>query len=456
MANNVDYSKNSPNYTGNASVRGAFGYPRSIDTITIHWWGDPNTNPTYEGVVAWLCNPRSQASAHDIITGTGNRVAVIVDYVDAAWHAGNAKGNATSLGFECDPRCRNEDYEAVAQDVAETWRYYGREIPLVPHNSWKATQCPGNYDLGRIAARARQINAPAPVTPTQPTPPAIKEVKRDVYNPLKKFVFTQDCILEGIPNGGDAGNGKVFKANELVDIKQKLTMSDGSVWYRTQYSSDKELAQGFRSANVKEYVEAPAVAEWIRNLKDITDVKLSVLPAGGARVINLVTLEPLKDVLIAKGTQVDIAKETTVGGVKFLISSYSANGNIANGILASDLGTPVTPPVEEKPEWLKNLQDIEDKDFWTRSETPVLDIVNGNVLRRLPINTKVRVTHATEIIGKDLLVLEGSKEVIETVYLSDTEIKNPNDDLEQRVSVLEKIVASVVQFLSNLFKNFKP
>lgn len=450
MANNVDYSKSSPNYTGNASVRAAFGYPRSIDTITIHWWGDPNTNPTYEGVVAWLCNPRAQASAHDVITGSGNRVAVIVNYQDAAWHAGNAKGNATSLGFECDPRCRNEDYEAVAQDVAETWRYYGREIPLVPHNSWKATQCPGNYDLNRIANRARQINNPAP------QPPAIKEVARQDFNPVKKFIFTQDSLLEKIPGGGDAGNGKVFKANELVEIKQKLSMSDGSVWYRTQYSSDKELAQGFRAANVKEYVEVPAVAEWIRNLKDITDVKLSVLPAGGTRVINLINLQPVNDTIIPKGTQVDIAKETTVGGVKFLISSYSANGNIANGILASDLGTPVTPPVEEKPEWLKNLKDIEDKDFWTRSETPVLNIENGDVLERLPINTKVRVTHATEILHKDLLVLEGGKKVIESVYLSDTPIKNPTDDLEQRVSVLEKLVGYVIQFLQNLFNGFKP
>ena len=373
MANKVDYSKNSPNYTPNALVRGAFGYPRTIDWITIHWWGDPNQGPSYEGVVAWLCNPRSQVSAHDVITGTGSRVAVIVNYSDAAWHAGSAQGNATSLGFECDPRCRPEDYESVAQDVAETWRYYGREIPLRPHNSWSATQCPGHYNLNRITARAKQINnpkpAPTPVPAPQPTP-------------------------------------------------------------------------------------VPAQPEWVRNLKDITDVKLSVLPAGGTRVINLNTLAPVNDVIIPKGTRVDIAKETTVGGKKFYISNYSANANIANGVLASDLGVPVKPPVQEKPEWLKNLQDIADKDMWTRSETPVLNIENGDVLERLPINTKVRVTHATQVVGKDLLVLEGNKKVIETVYLSDTPISNPDDDLEKRVSALEKIVAYIVQFLEGIFKSF--
>ena len=450
MANNVDYSKNSPNYTPQAQVAGAFGYPRSIDWITIHWWGDPNQNPSYEGVVAWLCNPRSQVSAHDVITGTGSRVAVLVDYTNAAWHAGNARGNATSLGFECDPRCRNEDYEAVAQDVAETWRYYGREIPLRPHNSWSSTQCPGNYDLNRIAARARQINNPAPV----PQPPAVKETARDVYNPVKKFRVTQRCILEGIPNGGQVGD-TIYEAGALVDIKQKLTMSDGSVWYRTPYSSDKELAQGFRQANVTEVVEVPVQPEWIRNLADITDVKLSVLPAGGTKVINLLTGVPVNDVTIPKGTQVDIAKETTIGGKKFYISSYSANANIANGILASDLGTPVEPPVQEKPEWLKNLQDIADKDMWTRSETPVLNIENGDVLERLPINTKVRITHATQVVGKDLLVLEGGKKVIETVYLSDKEISNPDEDLEKRVSALEKLLENVLQFLEGIFKSFR-
>ena len=134
MANNVDYSKNSPNYTPNGSVRAAYGYPRSIDWITIHWWGDPNQNPSYEGIVSWLTQVRSQVSAHDVITGTGRRVAVLVDYTNAAWHAGSAQGNATSLGFECDPRCRQEDYEAVAQDIADTWAYYGRVIPLRKHS----------------------------------------------------------------------------------------------------------------------------------------------------------------------------------------------------------------------------------------------------------------------------------------------------------------------------------
>ena len=447
MANKVDYSKNSPNYTPNSQVRWAFGYPRTIDWITIHWWGDPKQGPTYEGVVAWLCNPRSQVSAHDVITGTRSRVAVIVNYSDAAWHAGNAQGNATSLGFECDPRCRDSDYEAVAQDVAETWRYYGREIPLRTHRSWSATRCPGNYDLNRIVARAREINNPKPV----PTP---KWVSMD--NP-RVMLAAKDLRVINLSTGRSVGD--VIKAGTKIDFKQKKVV-DNVTYLRSKYSTEKKLNYGIDLRNLKEVpapkpIPVPVQPEWVRNLKDITDVKLSVLPAAGTKVINLNTLSPVNDVIIPKGTQVDIAKETTVGGKKFYISSYSANANIANGVLASDLGVPAVEPPVEKPEWLENLANIADKDMWTRSGTPVLNVENGDVIERLPINTKVRVTHATQVVGKDLLVLEGNKEVIETVYLSDTPLSNPDEDLEKRVSALEQLVESVLQFLQGIFKSFK-
>ena len=457
--NTVDYSKNSPNYTPNASVRGAFGFNRSIDWITIHWWGDPNSGPSYEGVVSWLCQTRAQVSAHDVVTGTGRRVAVLVNYPDAAWHAGSAQGNATSLGFELDPRCRQEDYEAAAEDISDTWKSYGRIIPLRAHRSWSSTQCPGNYDLNRLNAMALELyNGKPPVV----TPPveSVKEVSRENYNPVKKFKIAQNCILEGIPNGGNAGT-REYKQGEDIEFAQKLTMSDGSVWYRTAYSASKELPSGFRAQNVAEVVPpvvvppVPVDPEWVRNLSDIEDVKLTVLKAEGTPVINLVTLEVLPSTLIPKGTQVDIAKETTVGGKKFYITSYSASRGVSNGILAEDVGVPVVPPVVEKPEWLKNLDDIEDKDVYTRSTTPILVLENGVVAREVPVNTKLRITHATQVLGQDLLVLEGGKEAIELVYASDTQIKDPNDDIEARVSALEKIVKAIVDFLSGLFKGFK-
>ncbi len=185
----------------------------------------------------------------------------------------------------------------------------------------------------------------------------------------------------------------------------------------------------------------PVEAEWVRNIEDIEDVKLQVLLADGAKVFNLNTLEPLSDSIIPKGTWVDIAKETTVGGKKFYISSFAATSLKANGILASDLGIPLTPPKEEKPEWLKNLKDITDKDMWTRSTTPVLNLADGKTVRILPINTKVRVIESTTILGQNLLVLDDEKTCIETIYLSDTPLTDPMEDIKKRLSALETAIS---------------
>lgn len=423
MAYTVLNQFNSGNFTGQASVPSIYGMPRSIDYITIHWWGDPNQGPTFENVVAWLCNPRSQVSAHDVITGTGRRVAVLVDYPNAAWHSGSARGNATSLGFELDPRCRQEDYETAAEDIADTWRYYGRVIPLKPHREWTATACPGNYDLNRLHNMAMELYNGAPAKQTA----SAAEV--------------QQAYREVLEREADAGGLHTYTTNgmNIAEVRADLYASN-----------ERKQLEERKKREAEEY----AKNEWVRNKNDIVAAKFSVIPAEGARVYDLVTLQPKGDA-IPKGTIIDIVFETTVKGEKYLLSSYAVQTGVANGLKASELGIPTTPPEQEKPEWLKNLKDIEDKDMWARSAAPVLNIENGDVVRSLKLGEKVRITHATQIVGKNLLVVEGGKEVIETLYLTDTEPKDPTKDLEVRVTALEAIVKGIQSFLTELFKNFK-
>lgn len=182
---------NSPNYTPAADARSVWGRPRvtrAVDgaKIAIHWWGDPNTNPTFEGVINTLCNPSRGASAHFVATGTGRRVACLVDPMDASWATNSA--NPYTFSIECDPRCRDEDYDVVAEVVADLWATFG-VMPLVPHRDFTATQCPGNYDLARIEAIARKKvadpnaqygasvknieTAPPPVVTPPVTPPPV-------------------------------------------------------------------------------------------------------------------------------------------------------------------------------------------------------------------------------------------------------------------------------------------
>lgn len=430
----------SPNYT---SGRGG----NSIQGETGHHWGDPRNNPQFEGVVSWLCNPRSQVSAHYVVTGTGRRVACLVDLGNTAWHAGNWTGNTTTIGIEMDPRCRNEDYDTAAELIADLWIWHGRK-PLYPHRHWTPTQCPGGYDMARLEREAEAWYARK--TNPQPAPkPAIEWKKMD--NP-RKLVAATNLRIINLDNNQPIGDE--IPAGKPIDFVQKCE-ANSTTYLRTPYSASKGFNYGIDIRSLKEIpVQEPPKPEWLHNLKDIEDVKLTVIVADGARVLNLTNLQLVNDTVIPRGTNIDIAKETVVGGKKYYLSKYAVDKGLPWGILAETLDNPKTPSTNDKPEWLKNLKDIEDKDMWTRSEAPVLNIENGEVVKRLPINSKVRVTHSTFIVGCDLLVLEGGKTAIETIYLSDKPIERPHDDLEKRVGLLEKMVKTIIDFLSGLFKNF--
>ena len=159
------------NYITNRTSPNKWVGGNTIKSIVIHWYGDPKTNPSAEGVVNHLCDPASKVGAHRVITGTGRRVWHLVDDKDRAWHAMN--GNGSTLGLELDPRCRDEDYDVAAEVIADLWRHYGK-LPLQKHSDWVATRCPGNYDLARLQreAEAKMGNEPIkpPVAPTKPTP----------------------------------------------------------------------------------------------------------------------------------------------------------------------------------------------------------------------------------------------------------------------------------------------
>lgn len=164
MATAYEYLKqyDSPNFTPAAKVQRVFGMPRKITAITIHHWGV--TGQKFANVVNFLCRKDGNTSAHYV--AEAGRVACIVDPDDAAWHAGSAVGNATSVGIECRPEATDADYETVAALVRDLRKTYG-DLPLVPHKKWKATACPGRWDLERLDKLARKAApAPAPAAKT--------------------------------------------------------------------------------------------------------------------------------------------------------------------------------------------------------------------------------------------------------------------------------------------------
>lgn len=147
----IDESLTAKGYTPAASVPAVYGQSRVIKSITIHHWGA--LGQTHDGVVNFFVNGPGATSAHFV--ASAGRIHCLVNPADAAWHAGNATGNATSIGIECRPEATDGDYKTVAELVRYLRSNYGTDLPLIPHRNWQSTACPGVWDLDRIDNLAR-------------------------------------------------------------------------------------------------------------------------------------------------------------------------------------------------------------------------------------------------------------------------------------------------------------
>ena len=240
---------NSPNYTPANRVQATWGRPRTIEAISIHWWGDPNQNPSFEGVVNYLCRANGSSSAHLVASGTGRKVACIVNFADASWATNSA--NPYTISIECDPRCRDEDYDVIAELIAQLRQVYGN-LPLVPHKQFVATACPGNYDLGRLDREARNKVAKPEwdwghvenkVT-TVPVPAAVKLPKVLKFKALLDQTNVWDLNMN--PNYKAVTNLKkdsIFEAFAKIDF-------NNATYYVTQYSYEKGLKNGVNSQDL--------------------------------------------------------------------------------------------------------------------------------------------------------------------------------------------------------------
>lgn len=161
----IDESGNAKYFTANSDVPGVFGQSRSYGSITIHHWDAPDAGATYDGVCTEFETGQlpdgtvRQVSAHFV--GEDGHLACLVSPPDAAWHAGTADGNATSIAIECDPNLTDAGYATIGWLVGWLRTQYGAGMGLVPHSHWVTTACPGDLDLARIDALSKR---PLPTT----------------------------------------------------------------------------------------------------------------------------------------------------------------------------------------------------------------------------------------------------------------------------------------------------
>lgn len=224
----------SRNFTPAAQVPAVYGRRRSIDSITIHWWGLPEWNATFEGTTDFLCKNTKPTSAHEVIEA--GRVAVIVNHGDAAWAAGNAVGNATSIHLELNPRASDGDYVTAAERIRDIREMHGKDLPLIPHRDWQATMCPGHYDLARLDRMARDTNYQSATT--EDDMPSAQEIAAAVWgftNPehdhrdMRQVVADLPVAVWSYSNPGIGGGDAYQILRDAVANTDRIASSVASV-----------------------------------------------------------------------------------------------------------------------------------------------------------------------------------------------------------------------------------
>jgi hypothetical protein len=220
MAYNYVTNRDARNFTPGAQVPAVFGFPRTITNVTLHWWGKPEWQQTWEQVMWFFCdNPSVGTSAHEVISD--GVVGCIVDHANAAWANGNSRGNAQSITLELNPRMSDGDMNTAAERISDIWKMHGRILPLTEHRDWFATECSGSWDKGEMTRRAML---------------AYKGVAQEIKKEIKE-------------NGGN------MSAEQLNRIEQKL---DYIIAYsqpgRKGINKDGETASWMRQARRAEAV----------------------------------------------------------------------------------------------------------------------------------------------------------------------------------------------------------
>lgn len=231
MAYTLQTQYNSKNFTPAAQVPAVFGMRRSIEGITIHHWG--TFGQQFDAVRNWLCTNNVPSSAHYVVQE--GLIASIVAPQDAAWHAGNPRGNATTIGIECRPEASDGDYATVAELIAELRRSYG-ELPLYRHSQWTSTACPGRWNMARLDSLAR--NRPVPIIPppvTPPVPETIPEPIPSAESPVKWLVEPGETLSGVAAYYNGPSVAQIAAANgisnpDLLQPGQLLSIPGPLVW----------------------------------------------------------------------------------------------------------------------------------------------------------------------------------------------------------------------------------
>lgn len=399
--------------------------------ITWHWWGLPSQNPdsAHDNIVNYLAGNASRgvSSVNYVLSNTKITMGVGPDNV--AW--ASQSGNPVSVSVELSPNLNAEGYKKAGWLAAQIAARYGGDRKYYPHNYWNSTQCPGHISLDRIRQEEDKWQRGDYTKP--PTPPA------------PKWNYTAKVGKAKVTGTGGAGL-YVLKAPQLnaqtVTVVNEGTMMDfvgyvtngdavngNKKWWKNTYGNY------FSSAYSPEYKPAPATPTPdplppptpVPAGPTVIPVKQKVMyTLKNAKLVNIEDMKMIKQ--FAVDTPMDIGAETTWKGNKFFLTKWAYDNKKPQGFLVGDLKetkvpapvepTPNPAPVEpapkpEDPEWVKNLRDIDDTEFWLKEDTKLVDITTGKPAK---VNDKETVLKKDESFVASALTVVGKKEYRITDY----------------------------------------
>lgn len=393
-----------------------------------------------ESAVAVFQNPNRQASSTFIVSAIPGVVYQMVSIDNTSYADGNAASNARAITTEHHGDWRfGYRNEVVIENAAQLVAWL-RDNNLINHQvrhrdvSLIGTQCCADLPIDEIWNRATNIiNAAYAGGATTPPPATNADLTWTKYPSIKDMVFkNQPTKLWNFNQTAWSGFGdgvKDFNRGDRVNIYGEVRNNTIKATYLlTEYSFVNKITNGFNANDLEPYVApAPQKPEWELNRKDITPVKLMVLTAQ-TPIVGLVDLSIIKQ--LGQGTWVDFVQSTTVQGKEYLISSYSAQNGMANGILRADVGVPVTPPVNEKPAWLDKWQDIADVPMYARADTDLVNLVDGSTIKVIKRGEKIDVSSTTEWYGHKYAITVYSTDRKEGrgIRIDDLDLKPIEDD----------------------------
>ena len=242
----------------------------SREGFTVHWWGDPASNPdsAHDNIVNYILGKAQAGTGSVNYVLSNNKITLLVGPDNVAW--ASQAGNPTTVSCEFSPHLNAEGYKKAGWLINELEGRYGHGLRLYPHNFWFATQCPGTLDINRMRAEADKWKSggynPAPVpqpipTPVVPPAPVSNIVWTQWTEGKIKYVLNKDANLWNFNTTTWQMQAiKQFKKGEIFEVfGQALNTKLNATYYVTEYSFNKKITNGVNPADLDLYTPPVAV-----------------------------------------------------------------------------------------------------------------------------------------------------------------------------------------------------